>query len=385
MSFCSAWSLRVRVVVRFNVGDCTDGFPAVVHLSAGDERVVLSVRDEPVDDSVVVNPFRLERLLEKFGRAHLQRDRVAVFERQANGSGRDVVHAFGERVHTRYEDIDRTNRWPFGPRRTIWDMTDTAARADLAERAARAGAAVAEGFFRRDVAVETKANRTDFVTRADRDAQRQVVAAIRDEYEEDAIVGEEADELKEVPAEGPVWVVDPVDGTNNFVRENPVWTTSVAAIRDGEAIAAANACPTLGDVYTADADGTYRNGERVSVSDATDPETFTVIPTLWWNRSRRDEYAAACREIVFRFDDLRRFGSAQIELSMVATGQVDAAITNVTASPWDTVAGAFMVEQAGGVVTGVDGERWTHASDGIVASNGEAHDELLAAARNIDS
>lgn len=262
-------------------------------------------------------------------------------------------------------------------------MADSTARVDLAERAARAGGAVAEGFFRRDVAVETKAGKTDVVTRADRDAQRQVVAAIRDEYETDAIAGEEADELKEVPEEGPSWVVDPVDGTNNFVRGVPLWVTSVAAVRDGEAVAAANVAPVLGDVYTAEPEGTFLNGEPVTVSDRTDPETFVVAPTIWWAMDRRDEYAAACREIVERFGDLRRFGSAQLVLSMVAAGQLEGAITNVDANPWDTVAGAFMVEQAGGVVTGLGGQRWAHATEGLVASNGEAHDEMLAAARNI--
>ncbi|WP_255195768.1 inositol monophosphatase family protein [Halorarius litoreus] len=262
-------------------------------------------------------------------------------------------------------------------------MSDIADRADLAERAARAGGAVAEGFFRRDVTVKTKDGKTDVVTRADHDAQRQVVAAIRDEYEEDAIVGEEADELKEVPDQGPTWVIDPVDGTNNFVREMPLWVTSVAAVRDGEAVAAANVAPVLGDVFTADADGTYLNNEPVTVSDRTDPETFAVTPTIWWELDRRDEYAAACRELVERFADIRRIGSAQLVLSMVASGQLEGAVTNVDANPWDTVAGSFMVEQAGGVVTGLDGERWTHASEGLVASNGEAHAEFLEAARNI--
>ncbi|WP_255149408.1 inositol monophosphatase family protein [Halorarius halobius] len=264
-------------------------------------------------------------------------------------------------------------------------MSDSGSRADLAERAARAGGAVAEGLFRRDVDVETKDGKTDVVTRADHDAQRQVVAAIRDEYEEDAIVGEEADELKQVPDEGAAWIIDPVDGTNNFVRDLPTWVTSVAAVRDGEAVAAANVAPVLGDTYTADADGTYLNGDPVGVSDRTDPETFAVAPTVWWDRTRRDEYAAACRELVERFGDVRRFGSAQLVLSMVAAGQLDGAVTNVDANPWDTVAGAFMVEQAGGRVTGLDGERWTHATEGLVASNGEAHDELLEAARNIDA
>ncbi|WP_435193993.1 inositol monophosphatase family protein [Natronomonas sp. EA1] len=260
-------------------------------------------------------------------------------------------------------------------------MSET--RAAIAERAARAGGAVAAASFREDIEVETKGGKTDVVTQADRDAQRAVIEVIRESAPEDAIVGEEEDELKTVPESGPAWVIDPIDGTNNYVRDIPVWATSVAVVEDGAAVAAANVLPALGDAYLADDSGASLNGEPISVSDRSDPETFTVCPTVWWPFDRRDEYAAACREIVERFGDLRRFGSAQAVLSMVAAGSLDAAITNVDVNPWDTVAGAYLVEQAGGVVTDLEGERWTHASRGIVASNGEAHDEVLAAARNI--
>jgi myo-inositol-1(or 4)-monophosphatase len=262
-------------------------------------------------------------------------------------------------------------------------MTDSEELVRVAERAARAGGAVAAGSFRRDLVVERKAEKTDLVTRADRETQRVVVATIRESYPEDAIVGEEEDELKEVPETGPAWVVDPIDGTNNFVQGVPLWTTSVAAVRDGEAVAAANVLPTTGDVYTADGDGTYRNGTRVRVSEEADPDAFTVAPTFWWDWDSRDEYVAACREIVERFADLRRYGSAQATLSLVAEGGLEATITNLRANPWDTVAGAFMVDRAGGTVTGLDGGHWTHASEGLVASNGRRHDAVLDAARAI--
>jgi myo-inositol-1(or 4)-monophosphatase len=262
-------------------------------------------------------------------------------------------------------------------------MDDTRARADLAERAARAGGAVAAGFFRRDVTVERKDGKTDVVTRADRDAERQVVAAVRTEYD-DPVVGEEGvagGDPGTVPDDGPAWVVDPIDGTSNFVRGTPLWATSVAATVDGAAVAAANVLPELGDVYVADADGASLNGDPVAVSEETDPKAMAVCPTIWWPRERREEYAAACRETVERFGDLRRYGSAQAVLSMVATGALEGAFTNVRPNPWDTVAGALLVERAGGRVTDLDSEPWRHDARGLVASNGHAHDELLAAAR----
>ncbi|GGL63470.1 inositol monophosphatase family protein [Halocalculus aciditolerans] len=260
-------------------------------------------------------------------------------------------------------------------------MTD---RATVAERAARDGADVAQAGFRRGLAVERKDGKTDVVTQADRDAQDVVLDAIRAHYPSDPVVGEEADELKAIPEFGPAWVVDPIDGTNNFVRDIPLWATAVAAVEDMEALAAAVVLPALGDVYLADDESVTLNGRPASVSDRTDPETFAVCPTIWWDFDRRDEYARACESVVERFGDLRRFGSAQAVLAMVAAGQLDAAITNVRANPWDSVAGAHMVDVAGGTVTDLTGEPWRPDSRGIVASNGEAHDVVLDAARDID-
>ncbi|SEO72714.1 myo-inositol-1(or 4)-monophosphatase [Halogranum amylolyticum] len=263
-------------------------------------------------------------------------------------------------------------------------MTDGTDRATVAERAAASGADVAAAAFRQGIAVETKEGKTDVVTQADRDTQARVIEVIAESFPDDVVVGEEADARKTVPNEGHSWVVDPIDGTNNFVRNIRVWTTSVAAVDDGEPVAAANVLPACDDAYTADAEGTYRNGTPVSVSDVSDPRRATVAPTFWWDFDHRAEYAAATRGIVERFGDLRRFGSAQVTLSMVASGALEGTITNERANPWDTVAGVYMVRQAGGTVTDLEGDRWRHDSTGLVASNGAVHDEVLAAAQAIE-
>jgi len=127
---------------------------------------------------------------------------------------------------------------------------------------------------------------------------------------------------------------------------HPRLGTAVAAVVDGEPVAAATVAPALGDVYTADTDGAYRNGESMCVSDVSNPRRATVDPTLWWDFDSRDEYAAACEAIVRRFSDLRRFGAAQIVLPTVAAGGLGT-ISNLRANPWDSVAGVFMVRQAG--------------------------------------
>ncbi len=262
-------------------------------------------------------------------------------------------------------------------------MTDIDVRAAVAERAARAGARVAHEHFRTDMPVERKGE-DDVVTEADRAAQRTVIESIRGTFPDDAVVGEEADARKRVPDEGAAWVVDPIDGTHNYVRGTRIWGTVVAAVVDGEPVAAATVCPALDDVYVADADGAYRNGDPIAVNDVDDPRHASVSPTLWWDHDARDEYANACATIVSRFGDMRRFGAAQVVLPTVAAGGLEGVITNLRANPWDSVAGVFMIRQAGGRVTDLNGDRWRHDSVGLVASNGALHDEMLAAARAIE-
>lgn len=256
-------------------------------------------------------------------------------------------------------------------------------RAVTTLRAARAAGTVAETSFRTGIRAETKASETDLVTQADRDAQEQAVLTIDDRYPDEPIVGEEGDLPKEVPSEGRAWVIDPIDGTSNFVRGVRTWCSAVAAVRDGDAVAAANVFPALGDDYVL-ADGTVRlNDEEVTTSDVADPELGTVAPLLWWNWGHRDEFTAICEGCVERFDDLRRIGSAQAVLSMVAAGHLDAAVTNLQAYHWDAIGGVAMVRAAGGTVTDTDGERWTPDSRGLVASNGEVHDAALAAVDDV--
>ena len=278
---------------------------------------------------------------------------------------------------------------------TIYILTDTNRKgmdvhgdmsldyADLARDAATAGGTVAADLFRTDLAVETKGGKTDHVTRADRETQQRVVSVIQESDPDCTIVGEENDARKDVPDAGVAWVIDPIDGTNNYVRGMRYWATSVAVVENGEPIAAASVLPAVGDTYVA-GDETSRNGDRVTVSTRTDPETFTVAPTVWWDFDRRDEYAAATEGVVSRFGDLVRLKSVQVALALVAAGSIEGAVTNVKPNPWDSIAGAHLVEQAGGTVTDIEGKDWDHDSQGLVASNGHAHDAGLAAAHEAE-
>jgi myo-inositol-1(or 4)-monophosphatase len=150
-------------------------------------------------------------------------------------------------------------------------------------RAGRPGGVVARETFRQEVAVETKADETDVVTVADRDAQQQVVATVGQEFPGDPVLCEDegpvvggVDSRESVPTSGPVWVVDPIDGTADYVRGLRYWATVVAALVDGAPVGVAIYLPGQEDIYAAGPESVTHNGNPMCVSDRADPETFAL-------------------------------------------------------------------------------------------------------------
>lgn len=269
-------------------------------------------------------------------------------------------------------------------------MSDATRRAAVAERAARAGGVVARKAFRGDLRVETKANKNDVVTAVDRDAQRQVLATLRQEFPDDVYVCEEEgdgdldgdlDRRDSVPTAGDAWVVDPIDGTANYVREMRFWATSVAAVVDGEPVGAATFLPAEEDLYAAGPESVTLNDDPMTVSERTDPETFAVGLIGWWPLRASERYASLFRAASGQFGDVRRLGCMQGVLALVAGGSLDAAFMPEQPHPWDSIAGVHLIRRAGGTATDVHGDRWAPDSTGLVVSNGEIHDEVLAVAR----
>ncbi|MFW5939650.1 MAG: inositol monophosphatase family protein [Halolamina sp.] len=260
-------------------------------------------------------------------------------------------------------------------------MNDSS-RLALAREAANTGGAIATEGFRGELTVDSKAQALDSVTEFDREVQRQIAQLLREEDPDAAIVGEEdlpeVETRSAVPETGAAWIVDPIDGTNNFVAGNRNWGVAVAAVEDGESVAAVNEFPALGDTYAAGV-GATRNGEPCTVSDRTAAETFTIDPVFGLSAHHRRKLSEYVDVIAEEFGDSRRFGCSQFALSSVAAGELEAVVSGVRLAPWDTVGGVHLIREAGGTVTDLDGNRWTPASDGIIASNGEAHDDLVAA------
>lgn len=260
---------------------------------------------------------------------------------------------------------------------------DATSRLAVARAAAQTGAEVAMEGFRGEFTVESKGTAVDSVTEFDREVQRQITLLLREKEPDAVVVGEESlpdiETRTVVPETGDAWIIDPIDGTNNFVHGNRNWGVAVGAVTDEQPVAAVNVFPALGDTYAA-ANGTLtRNGETVSVNDRASPDEFTINPIFGVSRHHRRKLAAYVDTIAEEFGDHRRFGSAQLALSAVASGELEAAISAVQLQPWDIVGGVHHVRRAGGTVTDAFGEPWTPTAEGLVASNGEIHDTLVDA------
>jgi len=258
------------------------------------------------------------------------------------------------------------------------DMTISDRRAATA-RAAEYGAEIALEHFRSTLTVDTKQGILDSVTEIDRTVQTELTEQLEAAFPEEPIIGEENNAPSVVPAEGPAWIIDPIDGTNNYIAGNRVWGVAVAATVDGEPIAATTALPALGETYTAGAEWTHRSGDSVTVSTLSNPAAFTLTPIFGLADIHRTELVAATETIISTFGDMRRAGSAHATLAGVASGELQGAVSTVELHPWDTVGGVHLVRQAGGTVTDLDGNHWRHDSTGLVATNGTAHEAVLDA------
>ncbi|MFW5900182.1 MAG: inositol monophosphatase family protein [Halodesulfurarchaeum sp.] len=266
--------------------------------------------------------------------------------------------------------------------------TDSDKRSVHVERVAEAGATAAFARFRSGIETEIKGDASvvtagSVVSEADRKAQQACLEAIADLFPEDTVIAEEGSAPKTVPEDGIAWVVDPIDGTYNFVRGLPAWASAVAVVEDGAPAAAATVAPAVEERYHTAEESVRLNGSPVGVSGRTDPASFAIAYAVVPALGSRGAYASGVAGLIEQFGETRRIGSLQLALARVAAGRMEGVVTPASISPWDSAGGVGMVRAAGGIVTDLQGEAWQLDSQGLIASNGAAHDHLLAVAQRM--
>ncbi|GGS50735.1 MULTISPECIES: inositol monophosphatase family protein [Actinokineospora] len=195
--------------------------------------------------------------------------------------------------------------------------------------------------------VTTKSTATDVVTAGDTAAEALVRSRLAELRPEDAVFGEEAGGTA---GAGVTWVVDPIDGTVNYLYGHPWHCVSVAAQVDGESVAGAVVEPVSGRCWTAARGrGAWLDGVPLRVSEPASLDLTLLATGFTYDRERRVRHAAVVAELLGVVRDIRRGGSAALDLCAVAAGWVDAYVERGL-SPWDWAAGALIAREAGAVV-----------------------------------
>ncbi len=227
---------------------------------------------------------------------------------------------------------------------------------DAVEAVARAGADRLLGYWRHlePGEIDEKA-RNDLVTDADRASESAILEEIGHRFPDHTVLSEEAG-WSQRAGTGPTWVVDPLDGTTNFVHGFPHFAVSVGVVLDGRVVAGVIIDPVKGDVFrAARGAGAHWNGQPCRISDRPDL-SGSLIATGFPFRAHRllDPYLAIFREVFLGCSGIRRPGAAALDFAYTACGIFDG-FFEFRLSPWDVAAGSLIVEEAGGTVTDMDG------------------------------
>ncbi len=217
----------------------------------------------------------------------------------------------------------------------------------------------------------------NLVTDADLAAEKAIVECVRQRFPSHDILGEE-EARGNVDAEH-LWVVDPLDGTNNFAHRIPHFAVSIAYYHQGVAQAGVVYNPARGDCYWSERGrGAFYNGRQLRVSAATGLDEVMVAVGFYYDRGAMMEATLAAIHAFFKSQvhGVRRFGTAALDLCQVADGAFGAYF-EYQLSPWDFAAGRLIVEEAGGIVTNGRGEDLPLAKTSVLASNSLLHAAAL--------
>jgi myo-inositol-1(or 4)-monophosphatase len=244
--------------------------------------------------------------------------------------------------------------------------------------AAEAARVIQAAFGRRGALVWEEKGPADFVTEVDRGAEAAISDVIASRCPEAGVVGEELSPGARLGGGGVSFVVDPLDGTTNFLHGYPEFAVSIGVMIGSDLVAGVVRNLTRSETFTATrGGGAFLNGQRIAVSRETDPSRALIGTGFPFKRhDLLDEYSAQFVEVSRHTAGIRRAGSAALDLSNLACGRFDG-FWELVLAPWDIAAGVLIVREAGGVVTDAGGNRKMVSHGAVVAGNPDIHAWLL--------
>ncbi len=257
------------------------------------------------------------------------------------------------------------------------DSDDEALLAACAAAANEAATIIASGRERLpEIRWESKTE-SDFVSEIDRDAETAISASLRRQFPSATIVGEEHSPA-DSSGTGLSFVVDPLDGTTNFLHGYPEYAVSIAALSDGRLRAGIVLNAASGESFTAIAGGgAFLDGKRITVSPISDPQRALIGTGFPFKQhDMLAEYLSQFDCVMRRTAGIRRAGAASLDLAAVACGRFDG-FWELDLAPWDVAAGILIVREAGGLVTDLAGNEAEINFGAFVAGNPSIHAWLL--------
>jgi histidinol-phosphatase len=240
--------------------------------------------------------------------------------------------------------------------------------------AARAAADVVRHYYQRNITITLKADKSP-VTEADVETEKTIRSILAAKFPAHGFYGEETGQSA-MDAEY-VWVVDPIDGTKAFVREYPMFSTQIALMRQGRLIVGVSSAPVYGELaYGEIGVGAWLNEQPLRVSTIDTIENAALSTGNLKSLATGPQWPAFGR-LVGRLSRIRGYGDF-LHYHLLASGKIDAVVES-DVNVLDVGACAVIVEAAGGRFTDLDGQPFTIASTGVLASNGRLHEPVLAA------
>lgn len=214
------------------------------------------------------------------------------------------------------------------------------------------------------------------VTKADKLAEKIIISKIRKKFPNHSILSEEIGAIN--AGKEYLWIIDPLDGTTNFVMKNPLFSTTVALVFKNQIVLGIIYAPILGEFYeTILGQGAFYNQQKIKVSKVKKISKGFHTYCYGSSKSKYANQAINYYQKMFKQgNEIRQLGAATLEFARVARG-ITESIVIPGANPWDVAAGALLVREAGGRVTDFANKKWDLKRTDIIASNGLVHSSLL--------
>ena len=232
---------------------------------------------------------------------------------------------------------------------------------DAALTAARRAGDLALGYWRTGIKADSKSDESP-VTAADRHCERLLVQELLANFPDDGILGEEG--AGKPATSGRRWIIDPIDGTRDFVRGNRVWAQLIGLEENGEVVVGIAHFPALAETYWATkGGGAFRNGDRIGISSITDPSQ-AVLCVNGFTHIHRTTFAATMVDWMKQFWSIRSFGGI-LDAMMICSGSADLWLEE-TAAAWDLAAPKLIAEEAGASFFNFDGGKSIYGGNCVI-------------------